>query len=101
MNMSRYKQEYYKGETITMRLSGGERLNLDEYGFKLSLSCGSYSVVREKADCIRESEGVYVVRIDCEEAKLMPSGVYDVELAIKRGDCKVARVENVILIKDR
>lgn len=99
--MSRYKQEYYKGETITMRLSGGEMLNLDEYDCRISLSCGSYSVVREKVDCIRESEGVYVVRIDCEETKLMPSGVYDVELAIKGEDCKVARVENVILIKDR
>ena len=99
--MSRYKQEYYKGESITMRLSGGERLNLDGYEFRLMLSCGSYSVVREKTDCIRESEGVYVIRIDCEETKLMPSGVYDVELAIKGEDCKVARVENVILIKDR
>lgn len=99
--MSRYKQEYYKGETITMRLSGGERLNLDGCEFRLMLCCGSYSVVREKVDCIRESEVVYVVRIDCEETKLMPSGVYDVELAIKGEDCKVARVDNVILIKDR
>lgn len=84
-----------------MRLSGGERLNLDGYEFRLMLRCGSYSVVREKADCIRESDGIYAVRIDCKETKLMSSGVYDVELAIKGEDCKVARVENVILIKDR
>lgn len=99
--MSRYKQEYYKGETITMRLSGGEALSLEEYDFVLSLVCGSFSVERKKEDCEKVEEGVYSIRIDCEETSVMRAGVYDIVFSIKRNDCKVVRVENVILIKER
>lgn len=97
--MTRNKIEFFQGENIVFQLYSNESVRLDEWYFELSLIKGSYVVKIRKEDCDITEDGRVVVNIA--NSSNMPTGVYDIELMIKKKEVvKIAVAENVFLIKE-
>jgi hypothetical protein len=94
------KNVYYQGEDIVVRISGSERIDLDESDWTLAIAkAGSVELI-EKEDCERLEENQYRAVISRDRTSQMSVGMYDVELSVRGESVSIAVAKNVLLIEE-
>jgi hypothetical protein len=94
------KNVYYQGEDIVVRISGSERIDLDESDWMLAIAkAGSVELI-EKEDCERLEENQYRAVISRDRTSQMSVGMYDVELSVRGESVSIAVAKNVLLIEE-
>lgn len=94
------KIEVYQGEDLVFRLTGNEHVNLDDVDFTIAFTQHYCCKIMDKEKSIRVKDNVYECVVSAKETAVMPVGMYDVEMRIRKDYTRIAKKENVLLIKE-